>query len=1348
MNFYDIIVEQNKNGIDVYPDFQSAKESDLMVRGKNFYAIWDEEANIWSQDEYDVQRIIDRELYKRKTELENNGNRYVRVKSMKSYKSGSWDKYKNYLSKMPDRFVPLDDKLTFADTVTKKSDYTSKRLGYSLKPADHKAYDEMMDLLYSPSEREKIEWAIGSIVSGDSRKIEKFYVLYGKGGTGKGTVLKIIEKLFKGYDAAFSAQDVCLKSKDFSMESFKTNPLVAIDEDGDLNHIDDPTKLNSIVSHERILMNEKGKPHYPYIPHCALFIASNEPVKIKDQESGLIRRLIDIEPKNKKANPIPGGKYNALMEQIGFELGGIADHCLKVYKKLGRHHFDDYKPLSMMYRTNAFINFVEDSYDVFAEGEGVSLKNAFVMWNTYCDEAGIDDRTRKSYARHKFGDELKNYFEHFDDVTRVNGKQVRSWYSGFKRGYLKGETEERKEAPAKEPEGLKLECTKSLLDELLKDCRAQYEEGIVSWNKVKTTLKDLDTTKIHYILPPEWLLMIDFDLKNEKGEKDASLNLAAAAKWPKTYAEFSKGGAGVHLYYRFSGELDELLSLYAKDIEVKVFHGKAAIRRRLSLCNDEPIATISSGLPAKAKKEKKNTMIDISVVELERYLTNCIRKAMRKEIAGCPSTKSSCDYIKMILDQAYESGKHYDVSRLRDAVYGFAMNSTNNRRYCTDLVRKMMWMSKDPSKPVEGSHNGITAFFDCEVFPNVNMVNWKIAGEDQPVVRLINPTPEDISELIKYDLFGFNNRKYDNHIIHAIRIGYSPEKVYEVSRLITSGQDGYFREAWDYSKSDIYDFSSEKKSLKKFEIDLARQWSIDHPGEKNNPIKHKELGLPWDQPVPEELWPEVAAYCDNDVISTEALFNSPARQADWKARQMLAAITGLSTNATTNTLTTKLIFGDDKHPQTQFNYRNMGTVPDDVETYVIQSEAPDGSPLDVNYTLFDAMNRPIFPGYEYKKIETDESGLPIKKPYWASIYRGEEVGEGGYVYAKQGAYTNVALLDIASMHPSSIIAEQLFGPVYTKVYQDLVETRIDIKHGEYEKAKALFGGKLSQYLDDPEQADALAGALKIAINSVYGLTSAKFDNPFHDQRNKDNIVAKRGALFMVNLKHEVENRGFTVAHIKTDSIKIPNATPEIIRFVMDYGKLYGYNFEHEMTYERMCLVTDADYVAKCATEEQCMNLYGYLPTKQKKHAGQWTETGDRFKDPYTFKTLFTHEPVILEDMFETFSVSTALYLDQNENLSKGDHKYVFVGRCGAFCPVLPGTGGGELVRQNKDKYDSANGAKGYLWKEYEVVRELGLEQEVNREYYDRRAAEAKAKIEEHISFDIFTSNDEIPPWIG
>ena len=270
-------------------------------------------------------------------------------------------------------------------------------------------------------------------------------------------------------------------------------------------------------------------------------------------------------------------------------------------------------------------------------------------------------------------------------------------------------------------------------------------------------------------------------------------------------------------------------------------------------------------------------------------------------------------------------------------------------------------------------------------------------------------------------------------------------------------------------------------------------------------------------------------------------------QADFLAREILADLADMTVNDTTNSLTTKIIFGNNRKPQDQFNYRNMGEMEEEhrdmnnIEeilglndsnskyfTYIgehgeILKEPVALYPISLMtdvYEVFDKKGRPIFPGYVYD--------------HGKSTYRGEEVGEGGYVYSEQGMYTNVALLDIASMHPHSVIAEKLFGDEYTKNFEDLVHARIYIKHKEFDKAKSLFNGKLAKYLNDKDTAKKLSQALKIAINSVYGLTSANFDNPFRDIRNKDNIVAKRGALFMINLKHAVQEKGYIVAHNKTD----------------------------------------------------------------------------------------------------------------------------------------------------------------------------------------------------------------------
>ena len=375
-----------------------------------------------------------------------------------------------------------------------------------------------------------------------------------------------------------------------------------------------------------------------------------------------------------------------------------------------------------------------------------------------------------------------------------------------------------------------------------------------------------------------------------------------------------------------------------------------------------------------------------------------------------------------------------------------------------------------------------------------------------------------------------------------------------------------------------------------------------------------------------------------------------------------------------------------------------------------------------------------FPGYEYVDGK--------------NIYRGDDLGKGGYVYAEPGMYGNVALLDVASMHPNSAINLNAFGE-YTQNFKDILDTRIAIKRGDFEKARHLFGGRLAPYLQDETTANNLAQALKIAINSVYGLTSANFDNPFRDVRNKNNIVALRGALFMRTLQDEIMKRGFKVAHIKTDSIKIPDATPEIIEFTMNFAKQYGYEFEHEATYDRMCLVNDAVYIAKYASAEDCEQQYGYIPGDNKKKGGKWTATGTQFQIPYVFKKLFSKEDIQFNDLCETKSVTSSLYLDMNEKLEEGEHNYVFIGKIGRFCPIKPGCGGGILYREKDGKYYAATGSKGYRWLESEMVQQLGREEDIDHKHFIEMVDTAIATINKYGDFEWFVSDDPYvkPPLI-
>lgn len=1331
-DFLRISTRSSKQGIEIYPKFRICKSSDLMIRGGDFYAIWLEDRGMWSTDEQDVLDRIDYELdkyAKENKELFGEHPRVLHVRDSETRFIGAWHQFCQ--RDMRDSYQMLDEKLIFSNMPTSKKDYASKRLPYPLEQGSHEAYDRLMSVLYSPEERMKIEWAIGSIVSGESKRIQKFMVLYGAAGTGKSTVLNIIQQLFEGYYSVFDAKALGSSSNAFALEAFKTNPLVAIQHDGDLSRIEDNTRLNSLVSHEIMTVNEKFRPTYSNQFKAFLFMGTNKPVKITDAKSGLLRRLIDVSPSGEKLSP---KEYKVVTKQIAFELGAIAYHCQEVYlSNPGR--YDDYVPLGMLGASNDFYNYILDSYYVFKSEDSTTLKAAWAMYRTYCEDANVP----YPLSQRLFKEELKNYFQEYSDrYNAADGNRVRSFYQGFRADKIDGK--DVGILPEAEPTGIEFLKQKSRFDEICADCPAQYatvkETPTQPWSEVRSTLHELDTQKLHYVRVPENHIVIDFDIPGDDGKKSFERNLKEASKWPPTYAELSKSGAGIHLHYIYTGDVSKLSSVYADHIEVKVFSGKSSLRRKLTKCNNLPIATLSSGLPLKGEKP----MIDPNVVQSEKGLRTTIQKCLRKEIHG--DTRSNIDFIYKVLEDAYKSGMHYDVSDMENAVINFAMKSTNQSEYCLKLATKMHFKSDDPADPIASNENDPIIFFDVEVFPNLFLIVWKIQGPGHSCVRMVNPKPREVEELFHYKLVGFNNRRYDNHILYAAMLGYSPIEIFKLSsRIINDHNNGdLFGEAYNISYTDIYDFASaaNKKSLKKFEIELG--------------IHHQELGLPWDQPVPEDMWDKVAEYCENDVIATEATFDH--LKADWNARLVLAKVAGMLPNDTTNSLSTRIIFGKEKHPQSQFNYRDMGdtSIPTHPWVWSPEKDLPFKSECD-EYNLFDDLNRPVFPGYKYEYGKSTYRDVSARNPNPDQ----QTVGEGGYVYAEPGMHRNVVVLDVASMHPSSIIAEQLFGPVYTKRFEEIKDARVAIKHKEFDKARSMLNGSLNEAIDMIERGemttDDLSLALKTVINSVYGLTSAKFDNPFRDKRNVDNIVAKRGALFMINLRNEVQSRGFTVAHIKTDSIKIPNATQEIIQFCFDYAKQYGYIFEHESTYEKMCLVNNAVLIAKYADPEWCKNEYGYIPEKNGKHPNEWSATGTQFAVPYVFKTLFSHEPIEFGDLCETKSVTSSLSLDMNENLPPDEHNYIYVGRVGQFCPIKAGCGGGLLMRETTNKitgekgYAAATGSKGYRWLESESVRLLEKEACIDISYYDALVDDARAAIAKFGDADWFIDGKEnTPPW--
>lgn len=1232
MDFVRITSKQQKSNnrefdIIVKPTLHFSYIKDLVCKGGSMYAFWT--GTKWSTSRDDLIATVDRMTLDKKKELESKDpTKTVGALLMNDNETKLMQEFDKYTGHMEQSNVIFNNRILFSEDVAEREDYSTNQLNYTPSSGETKAFDELLGLLYEQEELEKILWFIGALLTNNMPKIQKFMFLYGGKGSGKGTVIKIFKMLFEGYYAPIDLRTLTGTSE-FATSQVKEIPLL-IDDDSDISRITNDTVLLKLTAHEPIPVNIKYKDTYETIFNGLLITASNQRFQVRNVDSGITRRAIVVEPTSYTHS---AESYFNLMGRIPFELPHIAQKAIDHFNEKGAYYYEDYMDVAMAEATDYIFSFVRDN--AVQMGDQVTLKRVSALFKLYLDDLGYDT---KGYKR-RIKNEMQRYYRNFYSKTTVDGEQVRNLFSGLRTELIFPELSEEERAEkfpkSDKPDEANTEVVStrlrmeqnddSIFREYAKTFQAQYAgptgTPVAKWDNVKDTLDIIDTSKLHFVRMPANHIVIDFDLKGPDGRKDLQRNIEAASKFPETYAEVSKSGQGIHLHYTYAGDISKLASLYDDDIEIKKFTGKSSLRRQFTLSNGVKISHISTGLPYKEREGVKvyENMGEI-VWDEKKIRKSIIGNLERKYHAN---TKPSIDFIDHILKEAVDAGIKFDVSDLKQPVLIMAMQSNNNKDYCVKLVNKMIFKTtqeayEEVKEPIDGLVTRVIPneelyFLDLEIYPNLFVVCYR--NFDNSIRRsYINPSTEEVESMLELPFVGFNCRGYDNHILYGAMLGKSVIELYNQSQGIIERKDNSakYYAANELSYADIYEYSTKKQSLKKWMIELE--------------IKHDEMEIPWDQPVPEHLWDRVVEYCFNDIDATFETFM--ATQDDYIARCILAELSGLPINTKTQDHAAQFLFGDERRPQDKFVYTDLS------ET---------------------------FPGYKFDRFKNK------------STYLGEEPSEGGYVYSKPGVYENVVVLDIASMHPTSAVVMNYFGE-YTQRYAYLMTTRLHIKHGEFDKAREMFGGVLKPYLEDESNAKALSFALKIIINIVYGMSSAKFDNKFKHPDNIDNIVAKRGALFMVLLKSEMEKRGIELVHTKTDSVKVVSPSEEDIQWIIDFGAKYGYTFELEHIYKRMALVNKATLIAE------------YYDAKKDKNI--WEAVATQFAEPYVYKNLFSGEDLVDDDFAITKEVKKSKIFIGDRHVGRLIRMYA--------------SKTGEVVesRNDKGKVSAVSGTKGYLWREY------------------------------------------------
>lgn len=141
------------------------------------------------------------------------------------------------------------------------------------------AYEELVRVLYSEKDRQAFEWAIGSALQLGPKKI---VVIYGGTGTGKSTILKIVEKIFEGTSIAVV---------------FEGAPAVEARDDHIFMSVDVLLNFEELEAMpDVILVSTSGRVHNPARYHQLVNAIYEDPDEIPLIAQACAKRFRDLGP--------------------------------------------------------------------------------------------------------------------------------------------------------------------------------------------------------------------------------------------------------------------------------------------------------------------------------------------------------------------------------------------------------------------------------------------------------------------------------------------------------------------------------------------------------------------------------------------------------------------------------------------------------------------------------------------------------------------------------------------------------------------------------------------------------------------------------------------------------------------------------------------------------------------------------------------------------------------------------------------------------------------------------------------------------------------------------------------
>lgn len=387
--------------------------------------------------------------------------------------------------------------------------------------------------------------------------------------------------------------------------------------------------------------------------------------------------------------------------------------------------------------------------------------------------------------------------------------------------------------------------------------------------------------------------------------------------------------------------------------------------------------------------------------------------------------------------------------------------------------------------------------YDCEVFA----YDWLVTLKDKETgaYTCIWNDNEALKMALSDDCIyvGFNSKHYDQFIIKAIVVGFTPQEIKQVNDYIIGGGQG-----WDCPMLKDFYFAFSNVDIKDdMQMGLSLKAIEGHLG-----LSVKESTVPFDidRPLTAEEKQETEYYCKHDVDTAEKLID--IRKDYLKNKVHIGRLAGLTDVRAMGMTNAKLTAAMLKASKKSHDDERKYVYPEKLLREYIPPEV---------FAFFDKM---YDPSISDKELFSGKLDFKIGDCPGVVGYGGIHAAIPNYFF-EESENRVIRNKDVASYYPHlmTLCGYTSRNIPSAEIFENVLDTRM--------KAKAS-GDK------------ATANALKLVVNTTYGALLNKYNDLFDPLMGRS--VCITGQLFLLELAEHLysEVDGLKIVQLNTDGIML------------------------------------------------------------------------------------------------------------------------------------------------------------------------------------------------------------------